>query len=353
VAKLDATELSELATAGHGLFQPATANDDDIEHLSHIFNQVTDSDSTRLSDSLLQHWDEKGPWLLVLIVPWAALQFRKGLLAFALLVLLPFPRPAAAFDWQSLWQSPDQRGQQAFQQQNYQAAAEQFDNPNWRAAAQYKAGQYQAAADTLKNAQTANEYYNRGNALAKAGQLQEAIEAYQQALKLEPKHADAEYNKALLEKQLQDQQQKQQDQQASDDDQSKQQSKDPSSEQKDQQKQQDKQDSENAEDQQESAGQKPDDSKAEKDPAQKHDKSKEPEQDVDRPEDARRSKNDKPEPAASATQDAQPEAEQDEVKRANEQLLKRIPDEPTGLLKRKFKYQYGQRDPPAHSGPNW
>lgn len=32
-----------------------------------------------------------------------------------------------------------------------------------------------------------------------------------------------------------------------------------------------------------------------------------------------------------------------EEKQANEQWLKRIPDDPAGLLRRKFKYQYDQR----------
>ena len=37
-----------------------------------------------------------------------------------------------------------------------------------------------------------------------------------------------------------------------------------------------------------------------------------------------------------------------EQQQANEQWLKRIPDDPAGLLKRKFKYQYGQRNPQGH-----
>ena len=36
-------------------------------------------------------------------------------------------------------------------------------------------------------------------------------------------------------------------------------------------------------------------------------------------------------------------ATSEEQKQANEQWLKRIKDDPAGLLKRKFKYQYGQR----------
>lgn len=353
VARLDSAELSQLAGNGHGIYQPVTADDSDVERLGGLFNQVKSNDSTEKTNVLLEQWKEAGPWLLLLVLPWAALRFRKGLLTLALLCLLPLPKPAAALDWQSLWHTRDQRGQQAFQQQQYQQAAEQFSNPDWRAAAQYKAGQFQEAAETLKDTRTADGHYNRGNALAKAGQLQEAIQAYQAALKLDPNHADAKHNKELLEKQQQEQQKQQnqdkqsseqsseKDQQDQQNGQSEQQKQD---ENKDQAQQREPNQSQQQQDQNQPAGK----------PEQTQDKQPQPDQQADQPDDARREPNNpKPEQSPKNQPIARPAAEQDEVKRANEQLLKRIPDEPTGLLKRKFKYQYGQRDPPPHSGPDW
>lgn len=348
VAKMPVAELSELASVGHGIFQTVTANDDDIERLSAVFNKAGNQDQAEQIDRHLQQWDEKGPWLLLLVLPWAALRFRRGLLVFVLLALLPLPQDAWAFDWQSLWKTPDQRAQQAFRQQQYQQAVEQFNDPDWRAAAQYKAGQYQEAAETLKDTQTADGHYNRGNALAKAGQLQEAIKEYQQAITLDPNHADAKQNKELLEKQLQ--QQKQQDQ--------KQQSQDQSGEHPQQQDQQSGQ-SDSQDQQQQQSGQNQDQAQqgeqsdsTQQQPQQNQGK-QQPEAQADKPDEARRSSgNPKPEQAVQ-TQQAKQASNQDEAQRANEQLLKRIPDEPTGLLKRKFKYQYGQRDPPPHGGPDW
>lgn len=361
VARLNSAELSDLAAAGHGIYQPATANDTDVEQLNNLFNKAVNSKNSEQTDSLLQQWDEKGPWLLLLVLPWAALRFRKGLLTFALICLLPLPQNAEALDWQSFWETKDQRAQLAFQQQQYDQAAEAFENQDWRAAAQYKAGHYQEAAETLKNTQTADGLYNRGNALAKAGQLQEAIQAYDQTLKLNPQHADAKYNKDLVEKQLQDQQ-KQQDKDNK--------SSDPSSQNKDQQsdqsEDQEKQEKENSQsqeqgqnqdqdqDQQQQKDGKPADNK--QDPQKNQDKQPEQEQQTDQPQDSDQTpKPAKPEQAQSseAEKSQQTASEQNEIQRANDQLLKRIPDEPTGLLKRKFKYQYGQRDPPPHNGPNW
>jgi Ca-activated chloride channel family protein len=353
VAKLDVATLSELANAGHGIFQAVTDTDDDVMHLGDLFNSHTVADDkAEQTDILLEQWDEKGPWLLLLVLPWAALRFRKGLLSLGLVFLLPFPQDASALEWQDLWQTQNQRAQQAFQQQQYEQAADTFNNPEWRAAAQYKAGQYQEAAETLKDNQTADGHYNRGNALAKAGQLQEAVKAYQQALKTDPNHADAKHNKELVEKQLQEQEkQKDQDQQSSDQQDQKQDQKQQSS---DQSKQQDENQPQNPNQDQQQQDQKQADNaqqQPEKQPPAEN-KDQKQENPPPKPEDAKsdEAKPDQPQ----QHQQAQPATpEQQETQRANEQLLKRIPDQPTGLLKRKFKYQYGQRQPPPHDGPEW
>ena len=46
-------------------------------------------------------------------------------------------------------------------------------------------------------------------------------------------------------------------------------------------------------------------------------------------------------------------SEYDESEQASEQWLKRIPDDPAGLLKRKFKYQYGQRGRKTKNDQAW
>lgn len=70
----------------------------------------------------------------------------------------------------------------------------------WIAVETYRAGAYQQAAQLWAKYNTDEDHYNRGNALAHAGNIAEAIAAYNQALKLNPQHVDAEYNKKILEK---------------------------------------------------------------------------------------------------------------------------------------------------------
>lgn len=354
VARLDADAVSTLALTSRGQMQIATNDDVDIAQLTAFFDSAARKAGKAESAVVLEQWDDLGPWLTLLIVPWAALRFRKGLLLLILATGLHVPREAMAFDWPSLWQTPNQRAQQAFDAQRYQQAADQFQDPAWRAAAQYRAGQYQQAADTLKDLQTADGHYNRGNALAKAGQLQEAVQAYQQALTLDPGHADARHNKELVEKQLEQQKQSSQDQSSSS---AKQKEKENESDQTKDQKSDDAQNGAQADSP--SDGNTPPPSE-QNDPAKNDDKKqserdpRKPDTEDNRPDDVRRPPKSAGQPEESSTKNAAMDTpEQQEAQRAAERLLKRIPDEPTGLLKRKFKYQYGQRDPPHPAAPTW
>jgi Ca-activated chloride channel family protein len=76
------------------------------------------------------------------------------------------------------------------------AAVRFFDDPARRGAALYAAGDWQAAAAAF--GPTAANAYNRGNALARAGQLAQAIEAYDRAIDANPDDADALFNRALV-----------------------------------------------------------------------------------------------------------------------------------------------------------
>jgi Ca-activated chloride channel family protein len=347
VTKVNPANLLSLAQAGHGLYQPLTSDDEDIKSLLNTFDQPIQQQGKADDDITLEQWNDQGAWLLLLVLPIAALFFRKGLLCLALLVLLPLPKNSYAFEWQDLWQRQDQQALEAYKKGDYAKAIEKFDGePDWQAAAHYKAGEYEKALKTYQSQteQTADNIYNQGNTLAQAGQLKEAIAAYQQALKLDPKHEDAKYNKELIEKELEKQQPKQDQNQEQKSDQNKEQQSDKqqSSENKNAQsdQQQDSQKNQQSEQQQAS------------DEKQKPEKQEKGQKQLEQQEDAK-SKEHKTEQQAEqkkeqtekqAAQQTNPadSAEKNEKQQANEQWLNRIPDDPAGLLRRKFKYQYGR-----------
>jgi Ca-activated chloride channel family protein len=339
VPKLNSSELKKLAQAGNGVYQTITANNEDIQAVLTNVDRSVQQQGKQNDNLVLDQWAEKGPWLLLLVLPLAALTFRKGLLCFALLLMLPLPKNSYALGWQDLWQTKDQQAQQAYKKQDYAKAAEQFENPDWKAAAHYKAGEYDKALESLKSSKSESSAYNQGNALAKAGQLEEAIKAYEKALAVNPNDSDAKHNKEVVEKELEKQKQ---DQQQDD----KQQSKDDSQQNKD--KDQPEKSGEQKSDQnkdEEKPEQKPEQKQSDKQPSdenQQQDKAeqKKPEDGKSQQAEQGKDEQNKEQTKEQAPVNAEPT---DEQQQANEQWLKRIPDDPAGLLKRKFKYQYGQR----------
>ena len=340
IPKLNTSDLENLATAGKGAYQAITANDSDIKSLLANIDKPIQQEGKENKNLLLDQWEDKGPWLLLFVLPLAALSFRKGFLCVGLLLLLPLPKNSYAFEWHDLWQSKDQQAQQAYKKNQFVQAANLFENQDWKAVAHFKAGEYDKALENLKSNQTELSAYNQGNALAQSGQLEQAVKAYEKALTLKPDDADAKYNKELVEKELEKQKQDQQKQDKKEDqskENSEQQKTNDKSEKSEQQKaseQKPEQSNERKSEQQKAEEQKADEDKKQQD---KNDNKKAEAQQTEqkKPDDSKADK--------EKTMSAQ-EKPSTEEQQANEQWLKRIPDDPAGLLKRKFKYQYGQRN---------
>ncbi len=117
---------------------------------------------------------------------------------------------AHAGSWSDLWYRPDQQGERALRSGNPKEAASLYTDPRRQAYAQMKAGEYAEAAQRLAPLSDAESQYNRGNALARSGDLSSALTAYEDALKhsdLDPSlRQDAEKNRDLVARQLQQQQ---------------------------------------------------------------------------------------------------------------------------------------------------
>ena len=144
-------------------------------------------------------------WLLalpagLLVLLW----FRRGttLRWGAMLLALAFlPAAHARADGLSDWfWTPDQQGRRAYEAHRYPEAAETFADPEWRAAALYRAGKYDEAAETLAPIQTSVAQFDRGTALVRGRKYQEAVAAFETALRLDPGNAAARKNLDLTQR---------------------------------------------------------------------------------------------------------------------------------------------------------
>ncbi|MGD8568308.1 MAG: VWA domain-containing protein [Gammaproteobacteria bacterium] len=374
IAKLDAGRLRQVANRGRGIYRQLTANDSDVDAiLSAVSSSRLGDDFSKQDDSLKLHsdqWREEGPWLLLMLLPVIALAFRRGYLAVLAVVLLPLPQNSYAFDWSGLWKTPDQQAEQVFEQGDPKTAAQMFIDPQWKAAASYRAGDYDKAIKSLDGIQQPDALYNRGNALAKAGQLQQAIDVYNKALKMDPDNKDARYNRDLLKDYLKKQQQQgnnQQDNNQQNNDQQGNQGQDQQQQKGDQGKQdqqqagnrgqQDKQQNQQGEEsgdakrqqgsddnrQQQQDGQQQDDQQQEPSRQQAQAGEDKDQENNDKEKQAARQQNedDSAESAENKTLSRSDDLSKDDsrTKQLMEQWLRRIPDDPGGLLRRKFRYQ--------------
>ena len=378
--RLNIVAMQKLAKAGGGSYVSLSASDADISRLMEV--RVKGSRSSTENDTFeTTRWKETGPWLAILLLPLAALAFRRGwLLSVCLLAITVMPNEQAmAFSMTDLWQRQDQQAHKALLAGEVERASELAKDPLRKGVADYRKGDFEAAVKDFSSLESVEGAYNKGNALAKLGKLQEAIDAYDQALKQQPGMEDAEFNRKAVEKLLQQQKQSEQNQQSKQDDKEQQGDQDRQKQQGEQSKnsQQDKNNQQGEKGQQgdesDSSGGGQEQQQAEEkanafsdaaEQAGKDAEGKEAEQQEEqaaKPQEGNDSEKGTEEGQQSEAQsaEAQPgengdqqgkgrataEAEDlsSEEQIAAEQWLRRIPDDPAGLLRRKLRYQYIQR----------
>ena len=302
---LPINRLKALAQQTAGQYYDSQLTEQDLQRI--VTPDLTSIGTLEKSAALSNLWVEKGHWFALPFLFWLLFKFRLGAMML-LLISLSFHSNdsfASPLEW---FLTDDQKAQKQVQQGNWQAAANLFTQPKWQAAASYALEEYTTAAEALNAiAQTPQDYYNLANSLALSGQTAPAIEAYKQALAMQPDFQEAKENLSYLEQQ------------------------------QDKQKQQDKQ---NQQDSQETQSQDDDGKQG----SQKNDQ-----QQASKPNDPQKS--DQPQPTEEQPQDtssetAKPNAEEnltDEQKIALDQWLRQIQDDPGGLLQRKLWYLHQEK----------
>lgn len=238
MTRLDLGALQAVARAGGGRVLPMSDSGDTLRAvLEPEAHARVDTGQGKLG-ATASTWVDQGPWLMLLLLPLAALAFRRNVLideahaaasrksrearkarpgstsaALAVggvLVLggwLSPTTPAHASTWDNAWRRPDQQAAAAMAAGDYAKAAQLATDAELRGSAEYKRGDYASALKNFSRASGPRADYNRGNALAQLGQYAEAVAAYDKTLGADPHNADAKANKAAVEALLAKQQQ--------------------------------------------------------------------------------------------------------------------------------------------------
>ena len=115
---------------------------------------------------------------------------------------------SAFAEWRDWWLNANQRGIELLNNGDAAAAAEVFSDTQWRGMANFQAGEYEQAAQSFAKAESSTSaLYNSATALAHAGKLKESLRQFDELLTREPQHDDGIANRDWVLKQLQQQQQ--------------------------------------------------------------------------------------------------------------------------------------------------
>ena len=323
VPRLEISGLRALAQAGGGRYSQLSADTRDLDFL--LAGKAAGIGAVA-STLVTDRWREEGPWLLLLLLPLAALAFRRGWVLVAVIFIVPLPQPAVAASWNDLWLNKDQQAQAQLANGEAAIAAELFENSDWQAVARYRAGDYAGSAAQFAAGADTRNLYNLGNAMALQGEFDSAIDVYEQVLEIEPDNDDAQYNLELV-KGLREQQQQQGDGQQSDENSGGAGERSDSASQPDQQgperqSRSDSQQSDSVARDAEEVNQ--EDMQALRDELQRA------------AEEAQAGE----QPRQLSAAELAERRRQQEKQQAMEQWLRRVPDDPGGLLRRKFRYQY-------------
>ena len=341
--RLEEQPLRSMAAAGGGRFALLSTDGRDLDYLLSGETGARQAGDDNVATDL---WREEGPWLVLLLLPLAAMAFRKGYVLVAVLfVAAPWGNEAQAFTWDDLWLTKDQQAQKLLEEGAPAEAAELFVSEEWRPVARYRAGDYATSAAEFAERGDTRSLYNLGNAMARQGEFEAAIDAYEQVLELDPDDADAAYNRDLL-KQLQQQQQQQQSE--GDQQESSEQQGDGEQSESDSQSQQQSADNESQSDSQSQEG----------DASQRDDQEASDEDLEALQEELRRAAEEAAQQEQQMAQQLTPEElealrREQEQQQAMEQWLRRIPNDPGGLLRRKFRYQYQKTGKDQDGNNTW
>lgn len=191
-AALEEASLRRLASAGGGRYQRLASDGGDLQALDLL---RADPEAGSQARGEVRQWLDQGYWLLLPVMLLALLAFRRRAAVLSMLLLVgagamqPLPADAAPASPShadagrgSAWLRADQLRQRQLE----------------RGVQAYHAGDFAGAARAFEQVDSAEGWYNLGNARARQGDLDGAVQAYDRALQRQAGMPDAVANRAVV-----------------------------------------------------------------------------------------------------------------------------------------------------------
>lgn len=192
-SSLDKKIIDKIGSLEKVSISPLTLDKSDMELLA---KNISDHlEFKEEPDEKENNWRDEGLWLVIPLALIVLIWFRKGWVIYSLLLWVTLSSCSEESKFIDLWESKDYRAQQHYDKKQFTEAGELFTDPLYKGVAWYKSGNFEKAIAEFEKDTTAMGAYNLGLAYYQNGDYAAAAMAFGKASELDPDLEAAQQNK--------------------------------------------------------------------------------------------------------------------------------------------------------------
>ena len=195
---LDKNILEKLSSLENVSVSALTLDKSDVQLLAKNISETLEF--KQATEEKEDNWRDDGLWLAIPFALILLIWFRKGWVIYSLLIVFTFSSCGKEAKFIDLWETKDYQAQQHYDKAQFDQAGLKYTDPIYQGVAWYKAGDYDKAIKAFERDTTAMGVYNLGLAYYKNGDYAAASIAFGNAVEMDPQMEAAKQNQKITQR---------------------------------------------------------------------------------------------------------------------------------------------------------